>query len=442
MEAGSPVSRVEPPRAAPKAGVPLVSGGWIPLAFIAVGLTAFASAAAWMAAEPGVVLLPYLHPRFIALVHLWLPGFLLSVAFGSLYQLMPVVLGTPLRLGRRAPWCHAALHSAGALALVGGFAAGEFVWVALGGISVSAGVGILLTAVLRTFLDSTRRDAPAWSLPLAAMWLSATVFLGVALALNRRWPLLPLGAVELLRAHAHLGLAGFFLTLLQGITFQLVPMFTMGEPRHPRLIWTGLLLAQGGLLVLAPGLAWSLRTAVVAGALLLVAGMASSGAALFATWQTRCRRVLEPALRAFAAGAVAMGAAGVAGLAMLFFVPVRLPSSNGFVAYGLAVVVGGLSFTVLGMLCKIVPFLVWMVVYGPRVGRQPVPLATALASPVLQQVWLWLHGAAVGLLVMAAFLGSTALASVDAWALLAGAGIFLVNVSRVMAHVFHPTRAQ
>lgn len=43
-----------------------------------------------------------MNPLVVALAHLWLPGFLLSVCLGACYQLMPVVLGAALRVAQGA----------------------------------------------------------------------------------------------------------------------------------------------------------------------------------------------------------------------------------------------------------------------------------------------------------------------------------------------------
>lgn len=415
--------------------VPLVAGARLPLAFIGSGLGGLAAAAAWMALEPSLVGLPHLHPRVVALVHLWLPGFLLSVCIGALYQLMPVVLGAPLATRASTLWTHFALHTVGSVLLVVAFTQSRFEWVGVGGLLIALGVGVLFASVLRTFRVATRRDAPAWCFPLATGWLALTVLFGIALAINRRWPWLPLSAADLLRAHAHLGLAGFFLTLLQGTTFQLVPMFTMGTLRRPRMIWTGLLATQAGLLVLTPGLAWNLPMLTRGGALILAIGVGCSALALHATFATRRRKVLEPGLQAFVLGSVVLALATLMGVA-LAFLPTGHPWARpGIAAYGLVLIPGALSLVVLGMLCKIIPFLVWMRAYGPKVGKQPVPLATALASRRLEQAWLLLHLAGLALLVAGALRGTAPVVLAGALALLAGTGLFLANALHVLAHL-------
>lgn len=408
--------------------MPLVAGGMLPLAFILLGLGALAAASAWLVRQPSLLVLPYFHPQVVAFAHLWLPGFLLSVCIGAVYQLMPVVLGAPLPFRVSILWIHFGLHATGLVLLVAAFATGRFAWAGLGGALVAAGAVILLAAVVRTFAGADRRDAPAWCFPLAAGWLAATVLAGVALAVNRRWPWLPLSALDLLRAHAHLGLAGFFLTLLQGTTFQLVPMFTMGEPRRPRCVWAGLLATQAGLLTLAPGLAWGRVVPVRLGALMLAAGILCSAFALHATLRSRRRKKTEPGIRAFLIGCAVLALAALAG-AGLVLAPAGQPlPPRGIVTYGLLIIPGALGLTVLGMLCKIVPFLVWMRAYGPKVGRQPVPVATALASASLEQGWLAAHlGGLVLLAAGCVVAGGLALAVATA--------LFLANMLRVLLHL-------
>jgi hypothetical protein len=415
--------------------MPLVAGARLPLAFIAGGLLAFGAGALWLALIGTGGLPPHVHPRVVALAHLWLPGFLLSVCIGASYQLMPVVLGIPLRVSDKLLWAHAALHLGGVLSLVFGLANMRYVWAALGGLALSSGALLFFVVTLRAFRASRRRDAAAWSFPFAAGWLLATVLAGVLMAANRGHPVLRLPILEVLRAHAHLGLVGYFATLLQGVTFQLVPMFTMGEARRPRFAKTALFATQAGLAALAPGLALGLHPLTFAASLVLLAGLACTAFSFLATLATRRRRKLEPGLLAFVIGMALLGSAAALGAVLLGIDigPEKLfPAAT---AYGLIIIVGGLSLTVLGMLAKILPFLVWMKAYGPRVGREPVPVATTLSSKSLEHAWLAAHLA--GLLGLA--LGA---ATSTAWPTCAGGTLLLLaaflalgNAARVLLHL-------
>lgn len=434
MKTLAPRVQPEPP---PSGGrVPLVDGARLPLVFIGGGLFASAIGVAGLVALSWGEPLPYLHPYWVGLAHVWLPGFLLSVCLGASYQLMPVVLGVPLRAGLPSLWAHAVAHGLGMIALAGGLASGRYVVAGFGGVAILAGVARFLVATLATFAASRRRDAAAWSFPFAAVWLFVTVAAGLLLAANRHAPFLPLSALDLLRAHAHLGLAGYFLSLLQGVTFQLVPMFTMGAAARPRWAMAGLLATQAGLPLLAGGLAWGGMGATRAGALLVLAGMVAGGFALAATLRTRRRRALDPGVRAFLAGLAVLALAAAWGVLLAFDLGPADRVTEATWVYGLLVVAGGLGLAVPGMLCKILPFLVWMKAYGPRVGREPVPAATALASRKLEYAWLAAHLSGVGLLAAGALAPSLAATGSGAFLLAAGAGCYLINALRVARHLW------
>ncbi|HEY5552330.1 MAG TPA: hypothetical protein VIK52_10610 [Opitutaceae bacterium] len=406
----------------------------LPLAFIAFGIGSLAHALACLALEPSLILQPHISPGVLSLVHAWVPGFLVSVCLGACYQMMPVVLGVPLACGGWRRWAHLSAHGVGVTILISGFTRGHYEWVAAGGALVALGIVSFAHSAWRTFANSPRRDAIAWSFPISATWLVATVVLGVVMAVDRRWGLMGLPAMRLLPVHAHIGLAGFFLTLLQGVAFQLVPMFTMGELRRPRFVTGGLVATQVGLVCLASGLVFGVHAVALFGAGVLAGGIVSSGVAFFATLHSRRRKKLEPSLTSFAIGAALVPVAAIFGLILL---ATRVANETPSVvpAYGIVIIAGALSFVVMGMLGKIVPFLVWMTAYGPKVGRQKVPVAAALSSKACERAWLIAHAAGVALAVVAAANGSAVGARIAAWILTAGGLIYFWNLVRVARHL-------
>jgi hypothetical protein len=214
---------------------------------------------------------------------------------------MPAALGVELGSEELA-WVHFALHAGGASALVAAMAAWRMEMVAAAALPVGLGALLLAGNVWWTVARARLfRDPVAMAFALAAGWLVATVLAGGLLALNQRWFFLPLSPFALLRAHAHLGIAGFFLTLIQGATFRLVPMFTLATVRSWRRVQAGLLTTQLGLIVLVPALAWEKHILMGIGATLLFAGVALSGWELCVTLASRQKRAIGPGLQGFGA---------------------------------------------------------------------------------------------------------------------------------------------
>ncbi|MCC6414373.1 MAG: hypothetical protein IT582_00470 [Opitutaceae bacterium] len=431
-----------PKNSPPPAARPAMSGSWLaaqgrlPLAFMGLGLIWLVAATALLGWAPESLALPHAHPHVVALTHAWVLGVFVTVACGAVYQLAPVALGTTLA-SERYGWWHLGLHAFGVPGMVWSFWCWDLK--ELGHFGFATALGILLFAVntWRTVRRSGRRGAVAWSLLLAAGWLLVTVLLGLLLAANRWWNFIPIDPVALLRAHAHVGLAGFFLTLLQGVGFQLVPMFTLGEVRDWRLANTGLWLSQGGLLVLAPALAWHLGLLAQVAAVSITAGMVCSGVGLARALASRKKRALDPGLKTFLRGGACLIASAVVGVAVLLGEgDGSQPGGLRGMFYAVLIIFGGLLPCFAGMMCKIVPFLTWMRAYGPRVGRGPTPSASTLANARLERWGLALLGLATIPLLVGVWTLQPLWLRAGVWLLAVGVALFVADMLIVLRHLW------
>lgn len=424
-------------RPAPSKASWLAVQGRLPLAFMGLGLAWLVAASALLVLQPGLLGLPHVLPSVIALTHAWMLGFFVTVACGAVYQLAPVALGTTL-WSEHLGWAHFYLHAFGVPGMVYAFWHWRLSWLGIFGSAVALGIVIFTVNTWITVRRSARRNTVAWSILLATGWLALTVLAGLLLVANRLWGFIPLNPFSLLRAHAHLGLVGFFITLLQGVGFQLIPMFTLGEVRDWRLAKTGLWLTQLGLVALVPALLWQWEWPAFCAALAISAGLIFSGIGLQRALTTRKKRRLDPGLVAFLRGGAVLCVAALVGTALTWPGVMRGMMVGGFNAmtYALLGILGGLLPCVAGMMCKIVPFLTWMRAYGPRVGRGPTPAAHALTHPRIERSGLALqHLAAMPLLVGAWTLNGLWL-RLGVWLLAAGVILFAVDMLGVLKHLW------
>jgi hypothetical protein len=405
----------------------------VPLTFIGTGLIGAAAGTLWLAVSPGLLLLPHVHPYVVAFAHAWLLGALLTICCGAVYQLLPVLANTGFQ-GAPLAWLHLLLHAAGVILMVTGFHSAAMGLVAAGGALVTAGFGLFGVNVAGVLRRAPRLDPILFSFALAAGWLVLTGLAGLLLALDLRFGWWPVDLLALLRAHAHLGVIGFFVTLLQGATFRLVPMFTLSAAPDLAQVRRALWLSQGGLLVLVPSLAWGVIAGEAVGALALLASFILSGRELRRLLATRRKRWLEPGLNGFLAGCLLLGVAALGGMALVF----GGADFRVAFAYGLVAVFGGLLACVEGMLCKIVPFLVWMRTYGPRVGRQPTPQATALGLAGCERGWLRCHVAGVALLAIGSAGGFAIALCAGALVFAAGQVLLFASLGAAARHLWWP----
>lgn len=407
--------------------------GRLPLAFMGLALLWLATATGLLVVRPGLLLLPHAGPPVIALAHAWMLGFFATVACGAVYQLVPVALGTTL-WSERLGWIHFVLHALGVPGMVYLFWTYRLEALAFFGSATALGVLLFTMNTLVTVARSARRDVVTVSIVLATGWLACTVLAGLFLVANRLWALVPVDPVALLRAHAHLGLVGFFITLLQGVGFQLVPMFTMGEVKSWRLAKTGLWLSQTGLVVLIPALIWQNRVVALVGAAAIGGGLMFSGIGLLRTLATRKKRRFDPGVVAFLCGWAGLCVAALAGVALIFF------GANP-VLYALLGLVGGLLPCVAGMMCKVVPFLTWMRAYGPKVGRGYAPPAHSLTQPRFERWGLALQQGSVLLLLAGVWRMDGLWLRAGVWILAAGVVLFLYDMLCVLKHLWVPATA-
>jgi hypothetical protein len=106
--------------------------------------------------------------------------------------------------------------------------------------------------------------------------------------------------------------------------------------------------------------------------------------------------------------------------------------------YGFLGFIGVVTFAILGMLYKVVPFLVWYASYSKAIGRNKVPALADLYSPALQASGYWLFIAGLGLTSVATALGHETCVRMGCLLLLAGVATFALNMGRILSHLTRP----
>ena len=307
-------------------------------------------------------------PGALAATHLITVGFMLQVMLGALIQIMPVLTGAslprPLWLARLV---HAGL-SVGALLLAAGFRWGhpEFLtWAA-----VLLGLSVLLFLV---FAGLALRKVPTTSpstrgIKLSLWGLLGGIGLGVALAgaIARGWGFFTPALVDL---HAGIGLAVWAGLLLAAIAYVVVPMFQL-TPAYPTALGWRFPLA-----VIVAVTAWGLGVAVghealgrVGQGLLALLGAAFCGFTL-RLQSLRRRAKSDVTSRYWQLGLIA-GALALAMLATTAIRPGIADDPAWTPVFGLLLIAGGFVPLIVGMMCKIVPFLAWLQLQD--FGRQRV----------------------------------------------------------------------
>ncbi|HZP87615.1 MAG TPA: permease [Burkholderiales bacterium] len=337
-------------------------------------------------------------PATLAVTHLLTLGFMGQAMLGALLQLLPVVAGTPVPHSRLVAAIAYPGLGLGTLLLASAFMLAH-AWlfraaVVVLALSFALYIGMAMWGIAR----QRPRDAASRTIASAIVGLAITVILGIVLASAFGWSrTLPL--VGLTAAHATWGLVGWTVTLVLGASLVLVPMVQMTQA-FPVWARRGLGVSLGATL-LAWSVSRSLDAAGVASLLewFVAAEIATVGVivlrlqqhsrrrkqpdATFLLWRTSMLSLL---------GAVAVWAAHRLGALEGQWIPLVI---------GVLLIPGFAMCAIMGMLYRIVPFLLWLYLQLRVGGRPPT------VKRILPDEWatpqMWVHRVALMALLAAAF---------------------------------------
>lgn len=356
-------------------------------------------------------------PETLVLVHVVAIGWLGLLMSGALLQFVPVLVARPLRCGRLAV---PALLSilAGLGFLLGGFLALAGLapfspgLLPAGAVLLAAGFGLLGIMLGATLLSVRPLSLLARFVVVGLLSLAGTVLLGLtftfALSGLVEHPAVTGLVGSATPMHAMLGLGGWMTFTAIGVSYRLLTMFLLApdkERRTSRAVWwaglSALMLVAAAVPVrqLVPAAAHALLIAALA---LAVLAVMFYGYDITRIHRSRRRKTVELNIWASVPAFAALAASIV-----LYLVPAtRSAAGEGAAALVYLFVFGWLSGLGLAQLYKIVPFLTWLEVYAPILGKAAVPRVQDLVDERSAGIWFLLYYASVAAATMALFAGS------------------------------------
>ena len=434
----------------------------LPLRFMVTGMLALLVGVSLLVLRPVMLATYHYNQYVIAATHLFVLGWICTIVMGAMYQLVPVALETKLYSEKLAAW-QFAFHLVGFTGMVWMFWTWNMKQVGHFGSVLLVGVGLFVYNIARTLLRVPRWNVIATAVASALVWLSLAVSVGLTLAVGKcsyeaaSGPASggPLGVflhglkaiaaftarfdqIGAMHAHAHLGVVGVFIMLIVGISYKLVPMFTLSDIQSSRRARASVTLLNAGLLgvFVAILLRHPLKFAF---ALLVVAGLACYGLEIVAILRARKRRSLDWGLKSFLTAISLLAPLSILAL-VLSWPGLPLTTLTGRLenVYGFLGLAGVVSFAIMGMFYKIIPFLVWYGSYSTQIGLRKVPSLADLYSPALQAAGYWTYLAGLAATTLAILLGNAA-AVAGACVLLALSLVTLaLNVAKILSHLVRP----
>jgi hypothetical protein len=330
----------------------------------------------------------YFHPQILAITHMAALGWGTMIIMGASYQLIPVVLETEWYSTKLA-WVSFSLFLPGLIALIYSF------WVFVPGIHMQCGALLVLTAFIlftaNVYLTAKQRKRDTIHEDFifsACLCLCFTAALGTAIVFNFTIPIFPQDQLHFLKIHAHLGIAGWFLLLIIGVSSKLVPMFLVSSYQKTKLLtFTYYLIVAALLLFIVDAWLYGITYRTYAIALIGFGGIGCYLLFIFKCFKSRMRKKIDlPMMSTF----LSFGLLTLAVIIIPFIIYYHLKNNPVSVRYsliyGVLLFMGWITALILGQTFKTLPFIVWVKHYEHLTGKVKTPMPADLFKNSLLKV--------------------------------------------------------
>jgi len=419
----------------------------IPFSFFLTAPLALAAAGTIVLFGGAEVLTSRWLPLTLAVTHLGTLGFVSMVMMGATYQMLAVVVGSPLPWPRSAHGVHA-LFTLG----VAGFCWGIATWdpsVVFVAIAVlTFGVGLFVVPVAIALSRAPSVDETVFGIRAAIGFFFLAAVAGIWMAHGFSGMGFPGSRLLWSQAHLCIALVGWVGGLIAAVSWQVLPMFYLAPHPPSALKWTVQILAavgaMGPAIILGvdyfdllgestPYLESVAAAAAVPG--ILAVWVLHPAVAGWSLSKRRLKRV-DGGLRFWQAGLVIAPLTALAAVAAW-----SLDAPHWDILFGWLALWGWVGMIMHGMLTRIVPFLVWLHRFAPRVGEMRVPSVKKLHPDTLTRRGFALHLGSLLIGVAAILTASDLLCRLTGLSLIATA----LSIAYLLVHVLRqrpPTPAR
>ncbi|MBF0371074.1 MAG: hypothetical protein HQL52_16615 [Magnetococcales bacterium] len=350
----------------------------------------------------GDLFLAPLVPQTVALVHLAVLGWITMVMVGALYQMFPVLAGVPVPWPGLVPWVHGLLIFGLVSMFLGIGADGHAWWLLAASVGLGPAVGLFLIQIYVALFRAATRHPSVWAMGISSVALASTLAMGAVFLGEYAHGFMALDREAMVGIHLTWGLLGWIGTLIMGVSFQVLPMFYM-MPEFPTRAGGWILAGVSATLLLLPAALYLYPETpdiwwLAGGPGLIAVGFYSVITAKLLV--RRKRTYPDLTFRFWQLGFLS----GALSLLVLATWPAQEGEAWRFL-FGVLFIMGWATSVILGMLYKIVPFLVWFHRFSNLAGLVEIPMMDDLVPEKVARVHFIAHTLSVVLLSLAAGLG-------------------------------------
>lgn len=330
----------------------------------------------------------HFQPELLAFAHIAVLGWATMIIMGAMTQLIPVILETSIFSVRMAKW-GMWLYILAVMTI-----AGHFWFFATKGGGMAMAAGMLFVAVLLFVINVglTLRKVKSINITIAhiiaaIVYLSVVATMGFLLGFNLSIPFIKGNHLHYLSLHAALGFGGWFAMVIMGVSYRLLPMFTLSYTYKTWPGWAAFSFVNLGIL----GIVVEFFTnRPFYSTVLILIGLIMFSYQVILIMKGRMRKVLDVGLRHALLSYAYIPVAAILGVVISLSNMTPDIRQRIILVYGFTVLFGCITLLIIGMMYKVVPFLVWFHKYSDKVGKEKVPLLKDMFSERIGSIQFWL----------------------------------------------------
>jgi hypothetical protein len=340
-------------------------------------------------------------PSMFALTHLITLGFISMAMIGAMQQLLPVLVGSPVKKPILISSILYGLMMIGVPLLVTGFLLDQQPLLTAAFLTLGACFTLFLVVTLNCLFSAESQSDSVTAMRLSVISLAIAITVGIAIGSGLTADVVMLAGVTWADMHLGWALFGWAGLLFVGVGFQVVPMFQL-TPRYPKAIMErlarvifGLLLVYSFTVLFWPDLAsWLIIMVILCFSLFAVVTLSLQ--------IQRRRRIPDVTLDYWK-----LGMASILVATLLWLIRFALPDDQALfpaleLVIAVIVLVGVLISLIVGMIYKIVPFLLWFHLQSRLDEYVKLPTMKQILPDRLARRQLRMHIAALLLLTATA----------------------------------------
>lgn len=378
----------------------------------------------------------YFHPKILAITHITTLGWVSFIIIGSLYQLVPVISNKKIFSPVMSLFTYLCV-SIGTVLLAYSFwtfNTGFLIQTAAGLLFI--GITLFLINILLTVRQSKEKNIEMDFIQASIFWFWLTAFIGALLVFNFQYVFLPKDHLYYLKIHAHIGLIGWFLCLIIGVSSKLIPMFLLsGKLNTNYLSYCYYLINLGLLGFIIDALFLNGLDRAPVYSVIILFGICFFLYFISNVFKTRARKKIDINLKhtyiSFFLITIPIILWGILKFKIVADKQIELQISSAIV---FSLLFGFITLLILGQTFKNLAFIVWLKKYQEISGKVKTPLPKDLYSEKIATLQLYLFIISFIIVLYGILMSNSVTIKLGAISLMITAILYTINVFKIIFH--------